>query len=184
MKGIPTNKATQTAHIIREAIDRGEWAQHLPGERTLAKDLMISRACLRKALEILTTEKVLSPVEKSKRRTILQKATGDITTNKVIFLSPEPAHRAAPMVLEQVAQLRYYLLSRGIRIPEDISLISLSHDKVLDCFSPLPVSYTVGDLLIRSLTQMIINPANNVTAKPSLLIPEMKMGKTVAKVQG
>lgn len=357
MQGIPTSKATQSANIIRDAILRGEWTQYLPGERTLAKELMISRACLRQALEILTTEKVLGPVEKSKRRTILLQSSPEKSTSKVIFFSPEPAHRATPMVLEQIAQLRYYLakedqsvehlssavfknpqtsdqtmqqltsvyphahwilhqcpehvqrwfskqeikstvlgsvfpgihlpnvdidfysacrhatghllaqghqniclirfrsklagdamagkgmddaiqahqgsgdirhqelshnfhverlttaldqlcassqrpsaivvvnvhhfittfshlMSRGIRIPEDISLISLSYDKVLDCFSPLPMRYTVKDKLIRTLAQKIINPpspSSDTETQHSVLIPEMVAGRTVAK---
>lgn len=357
MKGIPINKATQTAHIIREAIDRGEWTTYLPGERTLAKELIISRACLRQALEILTAEKILSPVERSKRRRILLQGQTQATDSKVIFFTPEPTHRAAPMVLEQLAQLRHHLakenkqvellsspvfknpqtsdqtmdqltsahphahwvlhqcpehiqrwfhqkqirctvlgsifpgitlphididlygvsrhatglllakghqriglirfrsqlagdklaiegvndaikahknpniphpvemkhnfhvdrltsaldrlcesthrpsalvvvnhhhfittfshlLSRGLRIPEDISLICLSHDKVLEHFSPSPTCYTTGDRLIRNLTQMIVNSSAQGTCRPGLLVPDLISGKTVGPFQG
>ncbi|NWK54765.1 substrate-binding domain-containing protein [Verrucomicrobiaceae bacterium N1E253] len=354
MQGIPTSKATQTAQIIRESIQRGEWVEFLPGERTLAKELMISRACLRQALAILTQEKVLAPVEKSKRRSIRQQSDVPKQSDKVVFFTPEPAHRAAPIVLEQVAQLRHYLskenktvewlsspvfrnpqttdltiqqitsshphahwilhqspqhiqqwfaqsdircsvfgslfpavslpcididfysasrhatghllakghqriglirfrsqlagdnlamqgmldaihahggdaipppvelshnfhterltsaldqlyassrrpsaliivnhhhfitsfthlISRGLQVPKDVSLISLSHDSILDCFSPLPTCYSVGNRLIRNLAQMIINPASQT--KPALLIPELRSGKTVSLIE-
>lgn len=352
MKGIPTNKATQTARILSDAIARGEWAKHLPGERSLSRELMISRGCLREALEILTNEGVLAPVEKSKRRTIL-KSKQQSRSDQVVFFTPKAAHRATPLVLEQVARLRNYLakegraiewltskvfnnprtsdrtmaelvgaypdahwvlhqcpahiqewfsnhrsnatvlgslfpgvqltsvdidffsasrhatghllakghrrlglirfrselagdnqaveglydalrshrseltlpeplimshnfhterlmsrldqvfssrnrptalivlnhhhfitafthlLSRKLRVPEEVSLISLSHDKVLDRFSPKPVSYSVGERLIEKLVRIIINPALTAQKKSTLLVPEMMPGNSV-----
>jgi DNA-binding LacI/PurR family transcriptional regulator len=357
MEGVPKNKATQCANIIRDAILKGEWGKRLPGERTLAKELMVSRACLRQALEILSVEQILAPAEKSKQRLILKQPQVPQSSKKVIFLTPEPAHRAPPLVLEHIAQLRYHLskenmtiellasrifknsqtsastmsqltsehhdahwilhqcpehiqrwfskqpiksivlgslfpsvklpsigidfysasrhatghllakghrrigfirfrselagdnqaidgmkaamdahgseiplpkpiilshnfhlerlvntldqvcssenrptaliivnhhhyittfshlLSKGIRIPQDISLIGLSHDKVLDCFSPKPTCYSVGERLIHDLTKMILNPKSKALQKPTLLIPNIIKGKTVTDCQ-
>lgn len=358
MKKIPTSKVAQTVDIIRDMIESGEWSTYIPSERTLSRELMISRASLRKALDNLTQEGLLRPVERSKRRQIIKRspATTVSVSTRVIFFTPEPAHKAAPLVLEQIAQLRYYLsnanikvellaspvfnysqasdtkmrqlvnerpeahwvlhqspehiqrwfvdqstpvtvlgslfagvrlpsididfqsasrhaigrllakghkricmirfrshlagddlalngmieamqchqgdslpepivmshnfhverlataldnlfassqrptglvvvnhhhfvtafshlMSRGIRIPEDVSIISLSHDAVLDRLSPAPASYTVGDRLIGDLAQMIMNPTTGSSAKASLLIPEAIKGKTVAAVE-
>ena len=353
MNNIPTSKVAQAASIIREAVAQGEWAEYLPGERTLARELMISRACLRQALDSLTQDGTLAPVERSKRRAIAKRPRRKNInqTRKAIFFTPEPAHKAASLVLEKIAQLRYHLsktnmtvelvsspafkhpqvsnatmqqlvneypeahwilhqspehiqrwfeqqsiratvlgsifadirlpsididfqsasrhatgrliakghkricmirfrsqlagddlaihgieqaiqshsgetlpaplimshnfhverltlaldklyasnhaptglivvnphhfvtifshlMSRGIRIPDDVSIVSLSHDPVLDRLSPTPVSYTAGDRLIRNLAQMIINPSSR-NSKSLMLIPELNPGKTV-----
>ena len=111
MRNIPTSKVVQTANIIREAISNQEWSEFLPGERTLARELMISRACLRQALESLTRDGILAPVERSKRRMIAKRPRKKSLkqSRKVVFFTPEPAHKAASLVLEQIAQLRYHL---------------------------------------------------------------------------
>ena len=354
MKNIPTSKVTQTSEILRESIAQGEWSEFLPSERTLSASLMISRACLRQALELLTQDGILAPAERSKRRAIMRRPrkAKAISDRKAVFFTPEPAHKATPLVLEQVAQLRHHLakakitvdlvsspvfkhpnasddtiakvirehpeahwilhqcpehiqrwftnqsirsivfgslfqgvdlpaididfrsasrhatghllskghqrlalirfrshlagddlavdgmlealhahsgislpkpvimnhnfhverltnaldrlfsssqvptglitvnhhhfvttfshlLSLGIRIPKDLSIISLSHDPVLDRLSPKPVCYSAGDHLIRHLARMIVSPSTSKTAKSPLLIPEMTQGSTI-----
>ena len=114
MHSIPTSKVAQAVSIIRKAIADGEWTEYLPGERTLARDLMISRACLRQALETLTQDGVLAPVERSKRRTIARRP-GKKSLNKikkVVFFTPEPAHKAPSLVLEHVVRF-YFSRVRG-----------------------------------------------------------------------
>lgn len=354
MHKIPTSKVVQTADILREAIATGEWARHLPGERSLARDLMVSRACLRQALDILTREGVLARAEQSKRREIMApRGRTGTRRRRVVFFTPEPAHKAAPLVLEQIARLRYFLakaeisvelvaspvftrphtsdqtmrhlvgehsgahwilhqcpehiqrwfdqnnrsatvfgspfsgvdlpyvdidfksaarhaagrliarghrrlgiirfrshlagddlaldgmreacrlhqgdilpdpvvlchnfhverltasidrlyaaplpptawivmnhhhfvttythlLSRGVMIPENVSMVSLCHDAILDRLSPLPASYKVGDRLIRTLSRMVINSAKGSVSKSSLLVPDLQPGATVA----
>jgi len=359
MKKIPTTKVAQAVEIIRETIGSGEWSTYIPSERTLARDLMISRASLRQALDNLTQEGILAPVERSKRRKISkQPQTKKLsTTKRVVFLTPELAHKATPLVLEQIAKLRYYLsnanitvdvisspvfrqtqsssktllklvtqypdahwvlhqcpvhiqewfakdsvsatvlgslfheiklpnvdvdfqsacrhaagtliakghkriglircrsnlagdelatvgmteaiqshhgeslpdpvilshdfhvdrltvdlnrlftsskyptgvivlnhhhfvtaysclMSMGIRIPNDVSMIALSHDAFLDRLSPLPVCYTVGDQLIYELARLILNPSSGNSTKSTLLIPEAIPGETVGVCQG
>ena len=73
-----------------------------------------------------------------------------------------------------------HLMSRGIRIPGNVSIISLSHDTLLDRLSPAPVYYTVGERLIRDLTRLILNPTKGKSSKSSLLMPEVMPGKTVS----
>ena len=354
MREIPVSKVAQTTEILREAILAGEWVEALPGERTLARELMISRACLRDALDILTRDGYLAPSEPSKKRLIRKRVNVDRRLErKAIFFTPEPAHKAAPLVLEQLAQLRYHLsragmsvelvsspifkhrqtsdaimqqhlnehphahwilhqcpehiqqwfsrhalratvlgslfkeiklpfididfqsasrhatgrliakghrrigmirfrshlagddlavegmleaikahrgealpepvslshnfhverltnslselfksptpptglivlnhhhfvtafshlLSQGIRIPHDVSILSLTHDAVLDRLSPVPASYTVGDQLISELAQRIINPTARTNPKSSLLVSEAILGQTVS----
>jgi len=62
---------TQTATILREHISEGKILHTLPGENKLASDLQISRKTLRAALEILTTEKIISKSTPGARRKIL-----------------------------------------------------------------------------------------------------------------
>ncbi|MGB0775492.1 MAG: substrate-binding domain-containing protein, partial [Akkermansiaceae bacterium] len=73
-----------------------------------------------------------------------------------------------------------HLMACGIRIPQDVSIISLSHDVLLSRLSPAPVSYTVGDRLISQLAKLIISPSSGSASRPCLLVPEANPGKTVA----
>ena len=360
MDNIPSSKVSQTVDILRNSIAEGEWVDVLPGERVLTKRLMISRACLRKALIILTQEGILAAARPSKKRVILKTANpkdAEKKKGRVIFLTPNEAHESTPLVLQQLAQLRHHLekarmyvtmvssaplkptknvkkrltdlkssypnslwvlhqtpehvqcwfaenkvratvlgsvfsgidlpyvdidfksasrhatgmmlakghtrfalirfrshlagddcamagmlesltshsghenlpeplvlchnfhverltnaldalffsanstkaptaivvlnhhhflttfthlLSRGVRIPQDVSIVSLTHDAIFESLSPRPVSYGVGEKLILELAQMLINPTKLTYRESSLLLPEPTDGKTVA----
>lgn len=118
MASIPISKVEQTVSIIRKAIQQGEWEGHLPSERMLSSELMVSRGCLRLALDSLSDMGVIAKAEPYKRRRILSKpskARGR-KIEKVIFFSPEPAHKASPSVLVQVAALRGLLIKSGLML--------------------------------------------------------------------
>ncbi len=138
MPDIPTNKSTQAVAIIKELIFKGEWQNHLPSERVLAKQLMMSRACLRQALEKLTLEGVLAPPEPSKRRQIAKIPNVDKMVlsgkQKVIFFTPESPHSISPMVYEQVAKLREFLAKSDIYL-EILSSTIFQHENT--SFGPL-----------------------------------------------
>lgn len=118
MRELPSSKVAQATDIIRAAICDKTWTAELPSERKLAEQLRISRASVRKALEVLTKEGLLAPGERSKKREIIQ--TGDWQKNqginRVVFLTQNPAHDTSPKVLEQFAQLSYYLSKAGFEV--------------------------------------------------------------------
>lgn len=115
MKHIPSSKIDQAADIIRSAILSGDLVQVLPSERRLSEQLQISRASVRKALEALTREGMLAPVQASKKRLIIETAgvRKKVENKQVIFLSQKPAHESSSQVLEQFAQLNHYLSKAG-----------------------------------------------------------------------
>ncbi|MFC4994623.1 substrate-binding domain-containing protein [Rubritalea tangerina] len=62
--------ATQAAEILRQQILDGKFADILPGETPLSTSLRVSRKTIREALTILEGEKLISPAEPGKRRSI------------------------------------------------------------------------------------------------------------------
>ena len=157
MKNIPSTKVAQTVCIIRESIQNGEWGDFLPGERTLARDLMISRACLRQALENLTREGILAPVVPSKRRAIAMRPRKKSlkASKKVIFFTPEPAHKAVPAVLEQIAQLRYHLEKVGMAVELVTSPVFKQKQISGDTMSSLVKEYTNAQWILHQCPEHI-----------------------------
>ncbi len=54
-----------------------------------------------------------------------------------------------------------HLLRRGIRIPEDLSLVTLANDQMLERLSPLPYRYDSGPALVRKLATVVRALANS-----------------------
>ena len=106
---------SQTADIILEMIHSGELTDTLPGERTLANRLQIGRDTLRAALDILESQKQITPREHGKRRSILgqPKNTTANATRRVAFISPKDLHELPPWMLIEVDTLRELLNNRG-----------------------------------------------------------------------
>lgn len=102
---------THSADFLREALQRGEWAEHLPSERTLCARLRISRPTLRAVLSQLESEGVISPV-KNKRRHILSAVKADISQARsriIALLTPVPAQLMPPFALFWLDALRELL---------------------------------------------------------------------------
>jgi DNA-binding LacI/PurR family transcriptional regulator len=72
-----------------------------------------------------------------------------------------------------------HLLRRGIRIPEDLSLIHLSNDPSTERLSPLPFRYDPGPVLIRRLVAAIQTMAEGAVPKSSLIIPKLLDGESM-----
>lgn len=72
-----------------------------------------------------------------------------------------------------------HLLRRGIRIPEDLSLIHLSNDPSTERLSPLPFRYDPGPVLIRRLVAAIQTMAEGAVPKSSLIIPKLLEGESM-----
>ncbi|MFD2157670.1 substrate-binding domain-containing protein [Rubritalea tangerina] len=108
---LPKNKSAQAAEHIKKLIEVGHFSTTLPSERQLADQLLVSRNCVRDALEILTNEKVLAPSEPSKRRQILidSETPSQQKIERCIIITPTPEHKAPSKLLVQVAKLRNLL---------------------------------------------------------------------------
>lgn len=74
-----------------------------------------------------------------------------------------------------------HLLSKGIQIPNQVSIVCLTHDTLMDRLSPRPTTYSVGDRLIKKLAQMVLNPSSTNQGSRIQLIPEMQAGKTICR---
>lgn len=72
-----------------------------------------------------------------------------------------------------------HLLRRGVRIPEDLSLVYLSNDPSVERLSPLPFRYDPGPGLIRRLVSAIKTLAEGGSPKSCLLIPKLLEGESL-----
>jgi DNA-binding LacI/PurR family transcriptional regulator len=73
-----------------------------------------------------------------------------------------------------------HLLRRGVRIPDDLSLVYLSNDLSAERLSPLPYRYDVGSAHIRRLVQAVKALADGEMPASSLLIPKLLKGETLS----
>ncbi len=72
-----------------------------------------------------------------------------------------------------------HLLRRGVRIPEDLSMVYLSNDPSVERLSPLPIRYDAGPGLVRKLVAAIQTLAEGGTPKSSLLVPKLLAGESM-----
>jgi len=106
--------AAQAAVILKEEIQSGAWARHLPGEHELCDQLNISRVTLRAALEQLQREGLLKKPAPGRRREILaRKDATRRTTARVVLLTPQPLHSMSRFVLYCVDDLRQHIAEAG-----------------------------------------------------------------------
>lgn len=73
-----------------------------------------------------------------------------------------------------------HLQHRGLRIPQDISLIYLGSDPVTERLSPLPDRYDVGEQLPRRLAKAAQALLNGEIPTSSSILPEMAPGESFA----
>jgi len=115
---LPQNKSAQAAAHIKASILSGNYSSYLPSERHLAEKLLISRNCVREALQILTREGVLKAPSGSRRRQILlNPATPQPNTpRRCIVITPTPEHQSTDYFLGQLARLRHLLSTAHITV--------------------------------------------------------------------
>ncbi|MCU0795980.1 MAG: substrate-binding domain-containing protein [Akkermansiaceae bacterium] len=107
MTKIPKSKFAQLADILRERIEAGEWSGALPTERVLAKELLISRTTLRRALAILTKDGLVQPPP---TRRLPRKVRdnpvhpGGVELRRVCILTS--ALHGTPLLIEQLGVIR------------------------------------------------------------------------------
>lgn len=71
-----------------------------------------------------------------------------------------------------------HLLRRGLRIPDDLSLIYLSNDPVTERLSPLPERYDLGGQLPRRLAKAAQAMISGEIPSSARLLPKLKAGET------
>lgn len=104
---------TQAAALLRSELERGAWAEFLPGERQLAVQLGISRPTLRAALECLTAEGWLKRAHGRPTRISRPVSTTPVKRTQVILLSPVPLRVMPPLMVCWVDELRERLAAAG-----------------------------------------------------------------------
>jgi len=115
---------SQTADFLAKEIARGKWAESLPGERTLAEMLQISRSTLRRALVQLRGSGAISTRHGVGNRVCAKEKTGRSRAvhsarqapADVALLSAEPLERLSPTITLWVDELRAMLSERGRRL--------------------------------------------------------------------
>ncbi|MBM3860915.1 MAG: GntR family transcriptional regulator [Verrucomicrobia bacterium] len=123
----------QTAQLLREELQAGQWRDHLPGERELCERFQVSRPTMRGALEQLRREGRLD-VAHGKRRRILapRRCVASGSWAKTIsLLSPVPLRSVPPFVLCWTDLLRAHLSREGFDLQFHVSQ---------KCFAAQPAS--------------------------------------------
>ncbi len=104
----------QTAQILREGMQQGLWAGHLPGERSLCERLNISRPTLRAALAQLAREGWLEVAQGKARRILPPTGRHEVARRQVVqLLTPVRLHAVPPFVMFWLDELREHLGAAG-----------------------------------------------------------------------
>lgn len=112
----------QTARSLCEGIEQGRWRAHLPGERELAAQLLVSRDTIRAALSEMQREGRLEVTQRQRRRIKMPRVGRRAVSEQVLgILSPRdvidlPARTAAIM-----DQLRARLTGAGRTVEFHVS---------------------------------------------------------------
>lgn len=72
-----------------------------------------------------------------------------------------------------------HLLHRGLRMPQDLSLIYLSSDPAVERLSPLPDRYDIGGSLIRKLAKAAQDRLDGELPTSAMLLPRFVKGETL-----
>ncbi|MDR0901328.1 MAG: substrate-binding domain-containing protein [Opitutaceae bacterium] len=109
---------SQVAGTIQSGIDQNVWREWLPGERTLAESLHVSRNTLRAAIAQLGRAGVVR-AERPLGTRIVSKRGGAGSEKKrrvVALLMPEPITALRPKIALIVDELRGHLAELGLRL--------------------------------------------------------------------
>jgi DNA-binding LacI/PurR family transcriptional regulator len=113
---VPTriSLAEQTARVLRDALSERRWAERMPGERELSRQMNVSRPTLRMALEQLEREGLLD-TSPGKRRVIARRPRGrkQGASRTIGLLTPLPLQEVAPFALCWMDKLRVLLAAEG-----------------------------------------------------------------------
>jgi DNA-binding LacI/PurR family transcriptional regulator len=108
----------QTAAILRERIEAGEWHRWLPGEHELSAQLHVARMTLRRALDQLQRSGLVR-ASQGKRREITERRRRRATpavSGRVLLLTPTPLNFLAPFHVLLTNELRDELERAGFHL--------------------------------------------------------------------
>lgn len=108
----------QTAAILRERIQSGEWHQWLPGEHELCAQLRVARMTLRGALEQLQRAGLVR-ARQGKRREIVRRRRRRATplaSGRVLLFTPMPMYFLPPFHVLLANELRDELEKAGFQL--------------------------------------------------------------------
>jgi LacI family transcriptional regulator len=145
----------QTAAILRERIQAGEWHKWLPGEHELCAQLHIARMTLRRALEQLQ-HGGLARARQGRRREIAarRRCSTAAVSGRVLLLTPVPLHFLPPLDAFWANALRESLQESGyhLEVHPDRALygrgLGASLERLREQFRP------VGCVLLNSTRKM------------------------------
>lgn len=128
--------AQYALEVIRKLLGQGEWVGNLPGERTLALRLGVSRPTLHQALLVLESEGVLVRRLKSTWRIADKARSVAGAPRRVVFLSPHGLEDLDQFTLHQYTVLAAHLGERGFEL-EAVQLRSARSGKAHDALRSL-----------------------------------------------
>ncbi|MBI5381919.1 MAG: substrate-binding domain-containing protein [Opitutae bacterium] len=107
--------SAQVAAALREGMTTGVWPSVLPGERTLAERLNVSRKTVRRALAILRHEGLIR-TERSRASVRTRATPRPEPPRKVALLLPTPLEGARPFTVLWVNRLMSLLHESGLQL--------------------------------------------------------------------
>ena len=104
----------EVAAFLRERLQRGDWARHLPGEMELAREIQVGRNTIRAALAVLEKEGLLRTAT-GRRREVMRpvKQVRPKLEKVAVMLMPSPWHTLPPSTLLWMDALRSRLQGAG-----------------------------------------------------------------------
>ena len=107
----------QTAAILKDRIESGEWHQWLPGEHELCAQLHVARMTVRRALDQLQRAGLVRAAQ-GKRREILgrPRRSAPAIRGRVLLLIPAPLHFLPPLHIFCANELRETLENVGVHL--------------------------------------------------------------------
>lgn len=114
MKPLPRRHSliAETASVLRQRLEAGEWSLHLPGEMELAALLQVGRNTLRSALAILEGEGRLVS-SKGSRREIVPLSKKIPTGKRAVLLMAKPEREFPPATAQWIEGTRARLENEG-----------------------------------------------------------------------
>lgn len=108
----------QVAGILRQEISRDKWVGYLPGERSLANTLQISRSTLREALRVLQREGWLGVAHGQRTRILrtFKKRRAGTASRIVVALLSQRLSACSVSNLYQIAQLQHSLQEADLQL--------------------------------------------------------------------
>lgn len=100
-----------------------------------------------------------------------------------LFHSPQPPTGILVVNVRHMLTVITYLMSKGIRIPEEVSIISRNYDWFLDDIYPRVAHYRFdSNLFARRLARLVVQLATTglLPARPTWIMPTFRRGDTLA----